>query len=165
MHHNYQNLTRESVSELERQEKKHRNSVIGSRMRFLRLLKSGEASSVEAAATMIHYSRGHCQRWLKSYQAQGIQALLEPLKKPPGQSERMTSAAWDALNAALDKGTIGTYAQARELLASVGVVYKDDTTILKLFKRHGIKAKTARPVHEKADPEAQAAFKKTSLRP
>jgi len=164
MRHNYQKLIKESAAELKELEKKHRNTVISSRIRFVRLLKSGKASSVEAAARIIHYSRGHCQRWLKSYQERGIVALLEPLKKPPGQSERMTPKAWEVLNDALDKGELGTYAQARELLAGVGVVYKDDTSILKLFKRHGIKAKTGRPVHEKADPDAQAAFKKTLLR-
>ena len=165
MRHDYRKLIKESVEALKALEKKHRNSVIGSRIRFLRLLKSGEVSSVEAAATMIHYSRGHCQRWLKSYQERGLSSLLETIKKPPGQSERMTPEAWEVLNEALGKGEIGTYKQARELLTEHGVVYNDDTSILKLFRRHGIKAKTGRPVHEKANPEAQAAFKKTLLVP
>ena len=163
MRYNYQRLIEKSIAELERLEKHHRNTVIGSRIRFLRLFKSGEASSVEAAAKLIHYSRGHCQRWLKSYQEKGILALLEPLKKPPGQSGWMTAEAWDVLNEALEKCEIGSYRQAKKLLAEHGVVYRDDTSILKLFRRHGIKAKLGRPVHERVDVEAQAAFKKTLL--
>jgi transposase len=65
------------------------------------------------------------------------------------------------LNAALLKGEIASYAQARRLLADYGIVYKDDTSILKLFRRHGIKAKTGRPQHQKSDVKAQEAFKKT----
>ena len=73
----------------------------------------------------------------------------------------MSEAAWRALNEALLAGDIATYAQARRLVAEHGVIYKDDSSVLKLFKRHKIKAKTGRPRHEKADEEAQAEFKKT----
>ena len=62
----------------------------------------------------------------------------------------------------LFKGDIASYRQAREKVAEQGVIYKDDTSMLKLFQRHKIKAKTGRPVHIKADPELQEALKKTS---
>lgn len=163
MRHNYPQLIGESVETLEALEAKHRNSVIGSRMRMLRLLKSGEATSMLSVSKQIHYSLRHSQRWWKVYRERGLAGLLEPLKEATGgQPEWMTPAAWEGLKEALLKGEIGSYAQARKLLATYGVVYKDDTSVLKLFRRHGIKAKTGRPQHQKSDLEAQAAFKKTS---
>ena len=132
-------------------------------MRFLRLLKNGEAKTVGQAAQKIHYSQGHCQRWLRSYREEGLKALLEPQKKAPGLTERMTPAAWESLTKALAKGEIATYKQARAFLAKQGVIYKDDTSILKLFRRHQIKSKLGRPQHEKAEPARQEAFKKTSV--
>ncbi len=75
----------------------------------------------------------------------------------------MTRAAWEALNEAMQQGEIGTYEQARTLLAERGVVYRNPSSIHRLFKRHKIKAKAGRYRHEKADLEEQEAFKKTSL--
>ena len=72
----------------------------------------------------------------------------------------MTEQAWEALNRALLAGEISSYGQARALVAEHGVNYKDDTSVLKLFKRHKIKAKTGRPRHEKTDVAQQEAFKK-----
>lgn len=163
MQRNYEKLIEESEGELKALEAKHRNSVIGARLRMLRLLKTKEASSVEAAAQMIHYSRRHCQRWLGAYYERGIMALLASRNKPPGAPERMTSKAWNELEQALLRGEIATYSQARKLVAEYGVNYKDDSSVLKLFKRHKIKAKTGRPRHEKADEEGQTEFKKTLL--
>ena len=162
MRRNYEELIKESEGELKVLEAKHRNSVVGTRLRLLRLLKTKEASSVEGAAQMIHYSRRHCQRWLGAYYERGITALLASANKPPGAPERMTLKAWDELEQALLRGEIATYAQARKLVAKYGVSYKDDSSVLKLFKRHKIRAKTGRPRHEKADAEVQAEFKKTS---
>jgi transposase len=161
MRHNYDSLITESEAELKALVAKHRNSVTGSRLSMLYLLKSGQAKSLREASEQLHYSRRHCQRWLNEYQQDGLSALLAAPKKAPGPRERMTPAAWSALKQALLAGEIATYRQARLLLAKHGVHYQSDTGVLKLFKRHKIKAKTGRPRHEKADVAAQAAFKKT----
>jgi transposase len=96
------------------------------------------------------------------YQLSGLPGLLAPLKAATGGvPERMTAEAWEALDKALANSEIGSYKQARHLLAQHGVVYKDDSSIHRLFKRHQIKAKTGRARHEKADVETQDAFKKT----
>ena len=162
MRHNYGVLIKEEAQELEKLEAKHRNSVIGTRMRMLRLLKSGQVKSMQKAADEIHYSLRHVQRWLKVYQEAGLQGLLEPLKPATGgQGERMTEEAWQGLKTAMERGEIASYGQARVLLAEYGVMYNHDTSILKLFRRHGIKAKTGRPRHEQADVVTQKQFKKT----
>lgn len=162
MRHDYQRLVKETTEELVDLERKHRHSVIGSRLRMLRLLKSGEARSVEVASGLLGYSWRHCQRWLTQYQAGGLAALLEPAKARGGSQERMTAAAWETLNEAMRQGEVGTFEQARALLAERGVVYKDASSVLRLFKRHKIKAKAGRYRHEKADAKQQEAFKKSS---
>ena len=77
--------------------------------------------------------------------------MLRASQQGRASGERMTAAAWTALNKALVAGEVATYAQARKLLAEHGVSYKDDSSVLKLFKRHQIKAKTGRPRHEKTE--------------
>jgi transposase len=62
----------------------------------------------------------------------------------------------------MERGEIASYEQARKFLADQGVHYRNQSSIFRLFKRHRIKAKTGRPRHQKADPQEQEAFKKTS---
>ena len=162
--HKYKQLIKESSEELEGLAKRHRNTVIGTRLQMLSKLKNGEARSIQEVAKQIGYSLRHSQRWFKLYQSNGLAELLKPLKPSTGgQPERITRDVWEKLNEALKQGEIASYSQARLFLAKQGVVYKDDSSILKLFKRHGIKGKVGRPVHEKANLEAQASFKKTSV--
>ncbi len=160
--HNYEAIIQESPEELARLLREHRRSVIGTRLSMLKQLKSGEARSLPTVAQQIGYSLRQCQRWFEAYRQAGLHALLTPSQQGKASGERMTEAAWQALNDALVVGEIATYAQARRLVAEHGVSYKDDSSVLKLFKRHQIKAKVGRPRHEKADAETQAEFKKTS---
>jgi transposase len=159
---NYDAIIQESREELARLARRHRNSVVGTRLSMLKKLKSGEARSLPKAAEQVGYSLRQCQRWFKAYQQVGLTALLQESQQGRTSGERMTAAAWGALDEALRAGEVATYAQARQLLAEHGVMYKDDTSVLKLFRRHKIKAKTGRPRHEKVDVAVQSAFKKTS---
>ena len=161
MLHNYEKLIVESEQELSKIEREHRHSVIGKRVSMLRKLKSKEARSIPTVAGQLNYSVRQCQRWFKSYQEDGLAAILKESEQGKSSGERMTAEAWSALEESMLKGDIATYRQAREKVAEQGVIYKDDTSMLKLFQRHKIKAKTGRPVHIKADPELQEAFKKT----
>ena len=161
--HNYDAIIQESPEELKRMSRQHRHSVVGTRLSMLKRLKSGEARSLPDVAKQLSYSLRQCQRWFGAYQQEGLTALLGASQQGKTSSERMTDVAWEALNEALVAGEIATYPQARRLLAEHGVSYQDDSSVLKLFKRHKIKAKTGRPRHEKADEEAQGEFKKTSL--
>lgn len=162
MLHNYQKLIIESEQELSKLEREHRHSVIGKRVSMLRKLKSREARSIPKVAEQLNYSVRQCQRWFKSYQENGLAALIKASEQGKSSGERMTEEAWSALEESMLKGEIATYRQAREKVAEQGVIYKDDTSILKLFQRHKIKAKTGRPMHIKANSDLQASFKKTS---
>ena len=158
----YLKLIVEREEELLALEKKYRSSHLGHRFHFLRLLKSGQCKSVQQAAQVLGYSLRQCQRWLKAYRQQGRKALEQDNSSRRGSSERMTKRAWQVLNEALARDEIASYGQARTLLAQEGVVYKDESSILRLFKRHKIKAKTGRYRHQQAAKEVQEAFKKTS---
>jgi transposase len=158
---NHLEIIRESEEELLALEKKHRGSSYGQRFQMLRLLKSGRCGSVQQVADTLGFSLRQCQRWLDLYRRDGLDGLTSGQWVKRGGVERMTPAAWKALNEALARDEIGSYTQARTLLAKHGVFYKDESSIFRLFKRHRIKAKTGRYQHQKADPEAQEAFKKT----
>lgn len=158
---NYLEIVRESEGELLALEKKHRASSYGQRFRMLRLLRSGCCRSVQQVADTLGYSLRQCQRWLELYRQDGLDGLTSGQWVKRGGVERMTPAAWKALNEALVRDEISSYTQARTLLAEHGVFYKDESSIFRLFKRHKIKAKTGRYQHQKTDPAAQEAFKKT----
>lgn len=160
---NYQELIEESEAELLEVEKRHRYSHLNQRVKMLRLLKSGRCKSIGAVATELNYSWRQCHRWLSAYRSGGMAELLENRISERGHREWVNEAAWQALQKALEAGEIATYKQAQTLLAEHNIHYKDETGVLRLFRRHQIKAKTGRYRHEKADAEAQANFKKTSL--
>jgi len=103
---NYKELIRETASELEALEKKYRNSVQGTRITFLRLLKTGEVRSVRKASEAVNYSLRQCQRWLASYREEGIDSLVKPIPKSPGRPEQMTAEAWVLLTEKMVKGEI-----------------------------------------------------------
>ncbi len=158
---NYPELIKENPEELHTLERKHRQSHIGRRLQLLRLLKSEECRSVREAADILGYSLRQCLRWLKQYRQEGLVGVMHNgIAQGGNRYERMTPEAWQALGEAMKRGEIGSYKQARELLGEHGVKYQDDTSILRLFRRHEIKAKTGRYRHEKADPKEQETFKK-----
>lgn len=146
---------------LEAQERKLRRSAVSYRVRMLRLLKSGECRSVAASAEQLGYSLRQCQRWFKSYQEEGLAALVK--FEQPRRSERMTPTAWDALEGAMKAGEVATLKQARRLLVEQGVPYKSVGGVSSLLIRHKVKLKTGRPRHVQSDETVQEAFKKTLL--
>lgn len=140
MRHDYLHLIKETAGELQHHERQHRRTLAGTRLRMLILLKTGQASSVQAAAKLLGCSWRQCQRWLSQYCSEGLPSLLT-IKPRGGSTERMTPEAWAALDKAMRQGAIGSYEQARVFLAGQGVVYQDNTSILRLFRRHKIKAR------------------------
>ncbi len=156
----YDALIEESPEVLAQEERRLRRSALSYRVRMLRLLKSGECRSLVKAAEQLGYSLRQCQRWLMSYRQGGMEALLR--YEQPRKPERMTPEAWQALEEAMKAGEVATLAEARQLLAQQGVLYKGVAGVSALLIRHKVKLKTGRPRHQQADEAAQAAFKKTS---
>jgi transposase len=66
----------------------------------------------------------------------------------------------------MKRGEIATISQADEFLRERhGIEYAHPDGVGQLLRRRKVKSKTGRPRHEKADPEKQEAFKKTSPTP
>jgi transposase len=163
MRTDYSTLIGQSEEELLALEKRHRNSHLSQRLKLLRLLKAGRCSSIGQAAEVLGYSWRHCQRWIGAYREGGLEALLvDETHKRGNHQERITPQALGRLEEVMERGEIASYEQARKFLADQGVHYRNQSSIFRLFKRHRIKAKTGRPRHQKADPQEQEAFKKTS---
>ena len=157
----YPQVIRESVDELSALEKEHRGTRSAPRVQLLRLLKSGEKRSLPQAAKSVGYSHQQAERWWKLYKEGGLSSLLE-IKPCGGSEEYMTPEAWTGLQAHMEAGHLPTLEDARRYLQEEwSVTYKGVSSISSLFQRHGIRKKTGRRRHRKADAAEQAAFKKT----
>jgi putative transposase len=161
MFRDYTQVIKESPNELRNLQDKHRNTLIAPRMRLLFLLKSGEVRTLRQASELIQYSRMQCHRWMKAYQEEGLKALRKQPRR--GAPERMTVTALMRLKKALARGELASYKQARAFLAQEGVVYKHDSSVSKLLKRHSINVKPASSHDEQEDVELSEAFTGASV--
>ena len=159
----YSQLIEEDAQELKELERYHRYSHLFQRVRMLRLLKSEECTNLREAAEALGYSWRQCQRWFRSYQQGGLQELLKSRVSERGRQELVTQEAFEDLEEAMKRGEIATIAQADGFLRERhGIEYAHPDGVGQLLRRRKVKLKTGRPRHEKADPEEQEAFKKTS---
>lgn len=62
----YRNLIKEEEQELLALEKKRRYSQLMQRVKMLRLLKSGDGTTLTKAAQALDYSHRPCHRWFNS---------------------------------------------------------------------------------------------------
>jgi transposase len=158
----YPQAIAESVACLQEHELHLRGTPAAPRLQMLRLLKSGEASTLPQVATLVGYSPRHVQRWWQTYRTQGLAALAR-VYHPAGKPARLTAEAWAGLTIELEAGRIGGQEDARRYLEERwGIVYESVNGISAQFKRRKVKWKTGRRRHAKADAEAQAAFQQTS---
>src|SRR3954453_1069956 len=159
----YSRVIEEDPKELKELEKYHRYSHLFQRLKMLRLLKSEECSNLEEVAQALGYSWRQCQRWLQSYQKGGIEGLLESRVHERGRQELVTPEAFADLEEAMKRGETPPIGQADEFLRERhGIEYAHPDGVGQLLRRRKVKLKTGRPRHEKADPQEQEAFKKTS---
>jgi transposase len=163
MHIAYPQVITENVAALQTHEQRLRGTPAAPRVQMLRLLKSGEASTMPQVALLVGYSPRHVQRWWQTYRMDGLAALVR-VYHPAGKPAQLTEEAWVSLQIELEAGRIGGQEDARRYLAETwGVQYKSVHGISYQFKRRKVKWKTGRRRHVKADADAQAAFEQTSL--
>jgi transposase len=162
----YSRVITEDPQELKKLEKYHRYTHLFQRLRMLRLLKSEECRNLGEAAEALGYSWRQCQRWFDSYKKGGLEELLTSRVSERGRQELVTAEAFEDLEEAMKRGEIATIGQADEFLRERhGIEYAHPDGVGQLLRRRKVKLKTGRPRHEKADPEEQEAFKKTSPAP
>ena len=158
----YPRTITEDEERLRELEKRHRYSHLFHRVRMLRLLKSGESSSLGEAAGSVGYSWRQCRRWFATYRREGLGELLVGRVRERGPKELVSDEAFWELEEAMKRGGIATVAQAHEFLLSRGVRYSHPESVGGLLRRRKVKLKTGRPRHEKADPKEPGEFKKSS---
>jgi transposase len=156
----YAEQIQESPAELTAWEHRFRGHRVADRVKMLRLLKTGAARSRRQLVDLLGYCERQLQRWWGVYQREGLAALV--VERPRGgRRERMTPEAWKSLSAAMEAGQIGGLREAqRHLRKQCGVRYRGVSGVSRLLKRHGVKLKTGRRQHRKAELGQQAAFKK-----
>jgi transposase len=155
----YPSEIRERDEELAAAERRLRGRAGAARVRALRLLKAGAATSLAACAPLVGYSPRQVARWWAAYRAGGLAALLAERPRP-GKASRLTPAALAGLETEMRAGAIATLADARRYLAERwGIEYASLNGVWWQFRKHGIKLKAGRRRHRKADPAAQAAFR------
>jgi transposase len=158
----YTKQIEESPSDLRKLEKKRADSrSVADRLKMLQLLKEGACRSRSQVAKVLGYSERQLGSWFDTYRQEGLEALCQVGKPGGGQSERVTPEAWKALIGQMKQGEIARLKDAQRFLAEqFEITYESISGISRLFARHGVKLKTGRRRHHKADAAKQAAFKK-----
>jgi len=155
---NYAKLITESEEELAILEKKQALVINRDRILFLRLLKTGQATTQNAAGKAIGIGQRQAQRLWKKYQTKALSGLLMPTKR----------LRWCKLSSHqishLRKFLLDDQAQTLEhiqayLIGKLGVKYSI-SGVATLCQRLKIKPKTGRPVNVRQVPGAVEEFKK-----
>ncbi len=157
----YTELIKEPASELLKLERRQSEALFRDRIRYLRVLKSGEVKTQRAASNMIGISDRQGQRNWRLYREKGLLGVLGPLKRP-GAPRKLKAEEYAELESRLESDDIQFL---HEAVAYVKQQYKKDYTIAGMhyvFKRLKVKKKTGRPVNIRQDKEGLEYFKKTS---
>jgi putative transposase len=158
---NYPKVIRQDPERLREHERQLRRTPFASRVRLLRLLKTGQARSLRQAAEWLGYSTVQVTRWWERYRQRGLAGLLTG-KRRLGRPSRMTAAAWRGLEAQMRAGKITRLEDARQYLRQRWQIdYASLRGVWRLFQQRRVTFKTGRRRHYQANAAAQAAFKKT----
>lgn len=135
------------------------------RIQLLYLLKSGQAQSVECAASLLGRHRVTVQTWLRRYRQGGLAGLLEK-KVAPGRVHSIPQWAQDALSKRLQESEgFNSYGEICQWLESQLGIHSTYKTVHKLV-RYRLKAspKVARPQSVDNTDERVETYKKTLAR-
>jgi transposase len=155
----YRRVIIEELSFLEKQERHAGKAIVRDRIRFLRLLKSGQYVSQRAAGQAIGLQERQSQRLFQLYRQQGYAGLTSP-----GYLHRLgklSCSQISQLQAYLRQDLASTLSDVQHYLAAEFSVDYTVSGLCKLFQRLKIKLKTGRPANIRQDEGQAVAFKKT----
>jgi transposase len=157
----YQKVIRESESALQRLEKAQAKALLRDRMRFLRLLRSGECRSLADAGRQIGLKLRASEKLWRKYREQGVQGLLDyPFK---GYSGRLSPDQKQHLTEELHNNGLQSLQQGCQYVQRTFGVSYTPAGVRYVFQGLKIKKKTARPTHVQKDEEGEKRFKKKSF--
>ena len=155
---NYAKLITESENELTALAKKQTQVVNRDRIQFLKVLKTGQASTQVQAGKAIGIGQRQAQRLWQRYRAKGLDDLLVKAKRL--RWGKLSSQQISHLRQFLLDDQAQTLAHIQAYLAgNLGVKYSI-SGVGSLCKRLKIKLKTGRPVNVRQTPGAVDEFKK-----
>jgi len=161
MRTNYKEAIRESEQQLTDLEKKLRRKPTAARIRMLRLLKSGQARSLQSCAPLIGFSRIQLTRWWKLYKDEGLQAVTT-YKPRLGKQSKLSAEAFNDLKEKMRQGNIARLEDARQHLAKYwDIHYQSLNGVWWMMSKQRVKLKTGRRKNRQADAAEQERFKKT----
>lgn len=150
----------EDAEELESLYRQERNPHRRTRLHALWLLRTG--TSMGEVSHLVSVSYRTIQRWVGWYRAGGLQEVLGriPGHGTPGGKSYLSIEQQTAVKAQADSGAFRTAQEAVQWIEEQwGVCYKYNG-IYGLFRRLDLRKKVPRPQSEKANPEAQVAWKR-----
>jgi transposase len=155
----YTEVIVESGAQLGRCERRLRGQAKGARVRMLRLLKGGQATSLPACVPLVGYSLRQLRRWWAEYKESGLVGLIEE-KPHPGKASKLSDAAYEALQVQMRLGKIATLEDARGYLAREhSIEYGSVNGVWWQLRKHKAKPKTGRRAHRRSDQGIREAFK------
>ena len=158
-HIDYGKAIKESQVQLWKEEKKQSKAFLRDRIRFLRLLKSGQCFAQETAGALIGQSHRNSQRLWKLYREGGLQALLTyPYKGLPC---RLSPQQRAELNDFLARDQVQFLHEAKHYIQQQFDVRYSTSAVHHLFRRLHIKKKTGRPSNYRKDEKGASNFKKS----
>jgi transposase len=156
----YEATIKEKIEELTCLEKTTKDLKGRDRVRFLRLLKSGEASSQLQAGRMIGLKLRQSQRLWQRYQKLGIEEFIK--SRYEGRQSKLSEAEKAILEDRLKKDDVQSLQQAQEYLAQKFGVDYTIGGVSNLFQQMKIKLKTGRPRNYRQDKAETEDFKKNA---
>jgi transposase len=141
----------------------------GQARRVLAIALVMEGADRTTAARSCGMDRQTLRDWVHRYNAEGVAGLVD--RRRPGRPPRLSEAELAELVAIVEAGPdVETDGVVRWRCADLAGVVADrfgvtlsERSVGRLLNDRGYVRLKPRPQHPKADPEAQAAFKKTSL--
>ena len=156
---NYSELIQESTTQLRALEKQQRTSKLKDRVRFLRYLKEGSATTQTQAGSLIGLQQRQSQNLWRIYKQDGIQTLLTT--RYQGTVGKLSYYQISALRAYLKTDQAASLLQVQTWLKHSFDVDYTLGGISMLFKRLKIKHKTGRPTNVRQKADERNFFKKT----
>lgn len=156
----YQTAIKEAIEDLSRLEKTTKDLKGRDRIRFLRLLKSGEASSQLQAGRMIGLKLRQSQRLWQRYQKIGIEEFIK--SRYEGRQSKLSAAQKAILEERLKEDDVSSLQKAQEYLTQEFGVSYTIGGVSNLFQRLKIKLKTGRPRNYRQDKAEAEDFKKNA---
>ncbi len=140
----YREQIRETETELFELEESLRGTPSCDRVRLLRLLKSGRCASQNEVADVLGYSPRQLRRWWRTYQENGLQALVDA-SRPGGREAQMSEEAWQDLLQEIRSGRVRLLKEVSAYLHERhGVTYHSLQGVLDMLRRRGIDLKRIR---------------------